>query len=79
MEALMEAIGHFINGKNVVGTSGREADIFLPMTGEVQGKVSLAAKNEVDNAIAAASIAQPAMLGSNHVDASFYLLRSRGR
>ena len=61
----MRTVGHYINGKNVIGTSNREADIFLPMTGEVQGKVSLATKNEVDNAIAAASIAQPAWAATN--------------
>ena len=61
----MRVVGHFIDGKNVAGTSGREADIFLPMTGEIQGKVSLATKDEVDQAIAAAALAQPAWAATN--------------
>ena len=35
----MRAIGHFIGGREVKGTSGRTADVFEPMTGEVQAKV----------------------------------------
>lgn len=61
----MNTVGHFINGKHVEGTSGREADILLPMTGDVQGKVSLATTEEVDQAIAAASAAQPAWAATN--------------
>ena len=61
----MNTVGHFINGKHVEGTSDREADILLPMTGEVQGKVSLATTGEVNQAIAAASAAQPAWAATN--------------
>ena len=61
----MSTIGHFIDGKIVAGTSGREADIYLPMTGEIQGKVSLATKEEVNRAIAAARVAQPAWAATN--------------
>ena len=53
----MRTIGHFIGGKEVKGTSGRFADVFEPMTGEVQAKVALASKAEmraaVENAVAA--------------------------
>ena len=34
----MREIGHFIGGKNVKGTSGRTADVYQPMTGEVIAK-----------------------------------------
>ncbi|PLW78825.1 CoA-acylating methylmalonate-semialdehyde dehydrogenase [Cohaesibacter celericrescens] len=51
-------IGHYINGKKVAGTSGRFADVFNPATGEVQAKVSLATKDELDAAVAAAAKAQ---------------------
>jgi hypothetical protein len=34
-------IGRFISGREVKGTSGRTADVFEPMTGEVQAKVAL--------------------------------------
>ena len=43
----MRSIGHFIGGKEVKGTSGRTADVFEPMTGDVQAKVALASKAEV--------------------------------
>jgi malonate-semialdehyde dehydrogenase (acetylating)/methylmalonate-semialdehyde dehydrogenase len=44
-------IHHFIGGKKVEGTSGRFGDVFNPTTGEVQGKVALASKSEVEKAI----------------------------
>ena len=40
----MRSIGHFIGGKEVKGTSGRTADVFEPMTGDVQAKVALASR-----------------------------------
>ena len=46
-EERMRSIGHFIGGKHVKGTSGRTADVFEPMTGDVQAKVALASKAEV--------------------------------
>nr|WP_306266899.1 CoA-acylating methylmalonate-semialdehyde dehydrogenase [Pararhizobium sp. IMCC3301] len=61
----MRSIGHFIDGQNIAGTSGREADVFLPMTGEVQGRVALASAAEVDAAIANAKAAQPAWAAVN--------------
>ena len=54
----MYDIGHWINGKHVAGGSGRFADIFNPATGEVQGRVALASKAELDSATADAAAAQ---------------------
>ncbi len=54
----MREIGHFINGKQVAGTSGRFADVYNPATGEVQARVALATKAELDAAVAAAARAQ---------------------
>ena len=54
----MNTIGHWINGKHVAGTSGRFADVFNPATGEVQARVSLASKAELDAATADAAQAQ---------------------
>jgi malonate-semialdehyde dehydrogenase (acetylating)/methylmalonate-semialdehyde dehydrogenase len=51
---------HFINGKLVPSTSGREQDVFNPATGEVSGKVALGSVEEVNAAVAAASAAAPA-------------------
>jgi malonate-semialdehyde dehydrogenase (acetylating)/methylmalonate-semialdehyde dehydrogenase len=61
----MRNIGHFINGKTVKGTSGRQGDVFDPNTGEVQAKVALASKAEVAQAIANAEAAFPAWAATN--------------
>src|SRR6202040_42948 len=61
----MRDIGHFIDGKTVKGTSGRQGDVFDPNTGEVQAKVALAAKSEVEAAIANAQAAFPAWAATN--------------
>ena len=55
----MRSIGHFIGGKEVKGASGRTADVFEPMTGDVQAKVALASKAEVRAAVENARAAQP--------------------
>ena len=54
----MRSIGHFIAGREVAGTSGRFADVFEPMTGEVQAKVALATKAELRAAVENARDAQ---------------------
>src|SRR5205823_3500064 len=41
----MRSIGHFIGGKEVKGTSGRTADAWEPMTGDVQAEVRAAVQN----------------------------------
>src|ERR1700681_288201 len=64
-EIPMREIGHFIGGKEVKGTSGRFGDVFNPNTGEVQAKVALAAKTEVETAIANAQSAFPAWAATN--------------
>ena len=56
----MYEIHHFVDSKVTKGTSGRMADILNPATGEVQGKVALASKAEMDAAIEVAAKAQPA-------------------
>ncbi|MCL4149064.1 UNVERIFIED_CONTAM: hypothetical protein GTU68_005020, partial [Idotea baltica] len=61
----MESIGHFINGTQVDGTSGRSANVFNPATGEVQAQVALASTSEVDAAVAKAAVAQPAWAKAN--------------
>jgi malonate-semialdehyde dehydrogenase (acetylating)/methylmalonate-semialdehyde dehydrogenase len=61
----MRDIGHFIGGKTVKGASGRTGDVFDPNTGEVQAKVALASKSEVEAAIANAEAAQPAWAATN--------------
>src|SRR6202521_5509709 len=57
-EEPMRAIGHFIGGREVKGTSGRLADVFEPMTGDVQAQVALASKAELRAAVENAKAAQ---------------------
>src|SRR5215203_2800525 len=61
----MRNIGHFIGGKAVAGTSGRTADVYQPMTGEVIAKVALASKAELRAAVENAAAAQPAWAATN--------------
>ncbi|MCV7301312.1 CoA-acylating methylmalonate-semialdehyde dehydrogenase [Mycobacterium barrassiae] len=51
-------ISHFINGKRVAGQSTRTADVMNPSTGEVQAKVPIASRADVDAAVAGAAAAQ---------------------
>src|SRR5437868_2870152 len=64
-EDFMRSIGHFIGGKEVKGTSGRTADVFEPMTGDVQAKVALASKAEVRAAVENARAAQVEWAATN--------------
>ncbi|RMA41989.1 CoA-acylating methylmalonate-semialdehyde dehydrogenase [Rhodophyticola porphyridii] len=61
----MEELSHWINGQHVKGTSGRFADVMNPATGEVQARVPLASKAELDAAVADAAAAQPAWAAMN--------------
>ncbi|MFG1418818.1 CoA-acylating methylmalonate-semialdehyde dehydrogenase [Xanthobacter sp. V0B-10] len=61
----MRDIGHFIGGKHVPGTSGRKADVFQPMTGEVIATVALASTVEMRAAVENAKAAQPAWAATN--------------
>jgi malonate-semialdehyde dehydrogenase (acetylating)/methylmalonate-semialdehyde dehydrogenase len=61
----MYDIGHFVGGKTVAGASGRTADIFNPATGDVQGKVALASRDELGQAVDVAKKAQPGWAATN--------------
>ena len=56
----MKELTHFVGGAHVQGTSGAFGDVFDPNTGEVQARVPLASRGEVEAAIANAAAAQPA-------------------
>ncbi|MEL6958544.1 MAG: CoA-acylating methylmalonate-semialdehyde dehydrogenase [Pseudomonadota bacterium] len=56
---------HYIGGAHVAGKSGRFADVFNPATGEVQARVPLASKSELDHAVDVAAAAQPAWGATN--------------
>ena len=55
----MNRIGHWINNKVVLGTSGRSGVVFNPATGEEQAKVDFASVAELDAVVAAAKTALP--------------------
>jgi malonate-semialdehyde dehydrogenase (acetylating)/methylmalonate-semialdehyde dehydrogenase len=61
----MRTLSHFIAGAHVAGTSGAFGDVFDPNTGEVQARVPLADRGEVEAAIANAAEAQPAWAAFN--------------
>ena len=61
----MREVGHFIGGKQVPGKSGRTTEFFQPMTGEVIGRVALASKDELRQAVENAKAAQPAWAATN--------------
>ena len=61
----MKTIKHFINGKEVEGTSGRFADVFNPASGEVQAKVPLASVDELNSAVEKAAEAQVGWASTN--------------
>src|SRR5580698_2187132 len=65
LEDRMRTIGHFIGGREVKGTSGRFADVFEPMTGDVQATVALASKAELRAAVENAKEAQVAWGNTN--------------
>ena len=55
----MRNIYHYVDGKEFKGESKRTSDVYNPATGEVQAKVNLASKTDVDSAIKCAAKAFP--------------------
>ena len=70
-------LGHFIAGRPVAGRSGRFGDVFNPATGTVRARVAMAAKTEVDAAIAVAAKAFPAWAETPPLVRSRVLFRFR--
>ncbi|CAM00778.1 malonate-semialdehyde dehydrogenase (acetylating)/methylmalonate-semialdehyde dehydrogenase [Saccharopolyspora erythraea NRRL 2338] len=68
-------LGHFIGGKRVAGTSGSFGDVFDPNSGKVQARVALAAKEEVEAAVADAAEAQPGWAAQNPQKRARVLMR----
>ncbi|MEM1277141.1 MAG: CoA-acylating methylmalonate-semialdehyde dehydrogenase [Pseudomonadota bacterium] len=61
----MYEIGHYLNGEDVAGSSGRKADVFNPATGEVQGKVAMGTADDLAKAVEIAKSVQPAWAATN--------------
>src|SRR5690349_16337797 len=62
---MVKELGHFIAGRHVAGKSGRFGDVYNPNTGEVQARVTLASRDEIDAAVADAAAAQPQWAARN--------------
>ncbi|MBF6349203.1 MULTISPECIES: CoA-acylating methylmalonate-semialdehyde dehydrogenase [Nocardia] len=62
---MVRELTHFIGGQQVPGASGKFGDVYDPNLGEVQARVPLASKSEVEQAIANAEAAQPAWAAMN--------------
>ena len=61
----MNRISHWVDGKVLVGTSGRSGVVWDPATGQQQSAVDLASASEVDHAVAVAKAAFPAWRATN--------------
>ena len=53
----ISALGHFVGGRAIAGTSGRTGPVFNPATGQQTGAVALASADELDHAVATARAA----------------------
>jgi malonate-semialdehyde dehydrogenase (acetylating)/methylmalonate-semialdehyde dehydrogenase len=53
-ELVTRQIAHYIDGREMAGTSGRLGDVFDPAQGSISARVALASTAEVDAAVAAA-------------------------
>ncbi|MGY1872528.1 CoA-acylating methylmalonate-semialdehyde dehydrogenase [Nocardia gipuzkoensis] len=62
---MVRELTHFIGGQHVPGTSGNFGDVFDPNLGQVQARVPLACKSEVEAVIANAEAAQPVWAAFN--------------
>jgi malonate-semialdehyde dehydrogenase (acetylating) / methylmalonate-semialdehyde dehydrogenase len=56
---MVQAIHHFINGREVAGTGPRKTAVYNPATGEQTGELTLATTAEMDVAVKAAQAAAP--------------------
>jgi malonate-semialdehyde dehydrogenase (acetylating)/methylmalonate-semialdehyde dehydrogenase len=70
-------ISHWIGGRIVAGTSGREGPVFNPATGVQTHAVDFAGAEEVDLAVAAAAAAFPAWRATSLAKRSEILFRIR--
>jgi malonate-semialdehyde dehydrogenase (acetylating)/methylmalonate-semialdehyde dehydrogenase len=54
MQIAVRELGHYVDGAEVAGRSGRFGDVYEPATGELQARVAFASAGELDAAVAAA-------------------------
>jgi malonate-semialdehyde dehydrogenase (acetylating) / methylmalonate-semialdehyde dehydrogenase len=68
-------VGHWIGGRRVAGTSGRQQPVYNPATGAVARQVALASEAEVKAAVAAAQAAFPAWADTPPIRRARVMLR----
>jgi malonate-semialdehyde dehydrogenase (acetylating)/methylmalonate-semialdehyde dehydrogenase len=59
-DAATPLIGHYVNGGRFAGNSDRRGNVFDPASGEVSAQVSLASRDDAEQAVSAAHAAFPA-------------------
>ena len=72
---MVRELSHFIGGRHAAGLSGRFGDVFNPCSGQVQSRVPLAGREEVQNAVAVAEKAQAEWAAMNPQRRGRILLR----
>ena len=72
---MVRELSHYIGGHHAAGLSGRFGDVFDPCAGQVQARVPLAGREEVQNAVAVAEKAQPEWAAMNPQRRGRILLR----
>ncbi|MFI6045414.1 CoA-acylating methylmalonate-semialdehyde dehydrogenase [Nocardia sp. NPDC051321] len=72
---MVRELTHFIGGQHVAGASGNFGDVFDPNLGQVQARVPLASKAEVEAVIANAEAAQPVWAAFNPQKRARVLMR----
>ena len=72
---MVRELSHFIGGRHAAGLSGRFGDVFDPCSGQVQARVPLAGREEVQNAVAVAEKAQAEWAAMNPQRRGRILLR----
>jgi malonate-semialdehyde dehydrogenase (acetylating) / methylmalonate-semialdehyde dehydrogenase len=72
---MVRELSHYIGGHHAAGLSGRFGDVFDPCTGQVQARLPLAGREEVQNAVAVAEKAQPEWAAMNPQRRGRILLR----
>ena len=68
-------IGHFANGRQLAGSSGRSEAVFNPATGEVQAQVAQASAQEVRKIVDIAAAAFPAWRDTSPLNRARVLFR----
>lgn len=62
---MVRELSHYVGGRHAEGTSGRFGDVFDPCSGDVQGRVPFAGKDEVRAAVTTAAQAQAEWAATN--------------